>query len=202
MTTDNYVHDNGDAGIALMESFGADIHDNKIENCKYGIRLSLGSGNNDIYDNTFDSSSACEDVIRTRRSFWSLLRRTCVVFDPVEAHHECIGRCLFPCNRPSVCSVWIRWRSWSVRHASVHLFIFPIIRQSRSCITLTTSPTLTTKHQSMQTDGLYTYMGSDEPYVSGNDGRLKNNLFDGNTISNTEVGVKIKESDDTTFTSE
>jgi len=51
-------------------------------------------------------------------------------------------------------------------------------------------------------DGLYTYEGSDEPAVSGNDGRPKNNVFDGNTISNTDVGVKIKEGDDNTFTSE
>ncbi len=38
--------------------------------------------------------------------------------------------------------------------------------------------------------------------MSGNDGRPKNNVFDGNTISNTNVGVKIKEGDDNTFTSE
>lgn len=60
MRADNYVHDNGDAGIALLESFGAEIYDNTIENCKYGIRLSLGSANNDIHDNTFDASSTCE----------------------------------------------------------------------------------------------------------------------------------------------
>lgn len=63
--TDNYVHDNADAGIALMESFGADIHDNVIENCQYGIRLSVGSANNNIYDNSFDSCSDCKDVIRS-----------------------------------------------------------------------------------------------------------------------------------------
>ncbi|CAM9753764.1 unnamed protein product, partial [Hapterophycus canaliculatus] len=107
--TDNYVHDNADAGIALMESFGADIYDNVIENCKYGIRLSVGSADNNIYDNSFDSSSNY---------------------------------------------------------------------------------------------GLYTYMGSDEPYVVGSDGRPKNNIFDGNTISNTDIGVEQREGDDNTFKSE
>ncbi|CAB1096849.1 MEP10 [Ectocarpus sp. CCAP 1310/34] len=103
----NYVHDNGDAGIAIMESFRAEIYDNTIENCKYGIRLSLGSADNDIHDNTFDSSS---------------------------------------------------------------------------------------------TYGLYTYQGSDDPDVSGNDGRVKDNSFDANTISNTDVAMKIKEGDDNSFT--
>lgn len=51
-------------------------------------------------------------------------------------------------------------------------------------------------------DGLYTYMGSDEPDVSDNDGRIKNNVYDGNTISNTNIGVKIKEADNNSFTSE
>ena len=60
MHKDNHVHDNKDAGIAMLESFNADIHDNTIENCKYGIRLSVGSADNKIYDNTFDSSSTCE----------------------------------------------------------------------------------------------------------------------------------------------
>ncbi|CAM9595723.1 unnamed protein product [Ectocarpus sp. 4 AP-2014] len=103
----NYVHDNGDAGIALMESFRAEIYDNTIENCKYGIRLSVGSADNDIHDNTFDSSS---------------------------------------------------------------------------------------------TYGLYTYQGSDDPDVSGNDGRVKDNSFDANIISNTDVATKIKEGDDNSFT--
>lgn len=40
-----------------MESFDADIYDNHIVNCKYGIRLSLGSGDNDITNNTFDEIS-------------------------------------------------------------------------------------------------------------------------------------------------
>ncbi|CAN0056924.1 unnamed protein product [Pylaiella littoralis] len=42
--------------------------------------------------------------------------------------------------------------------------------------------------------GLYTYMGSDAPDVS-DDGRPEKNLFEANTISNTEGGVKLKRSD-------
>ncbi|CAM9200699.1 unnamed protein product [Ectocarpus fasciculatus] len=103
----NRIWNNGDAGIALMESFNADIYDNTIENCKYGIRLSVGSADNDIHDNTFDSSS---------------------------------------------------------------------------------------------TYGLYTYQGSDDPYVSGNNGRVKDNSFDSNVISNTDVATKIKQGDDNSFT--
>lgn len=68
--------------------------------------------------------------------------------------------------------------------------------------TLTTSSSTITTTTTTNTDGLYTYMGSDEPYISGNDGRLKNNVFEGNTISNTDVGIKIKEADDNTFKSE
>ena len=37
----NYVHDNGDAGLAMMESFNADVSGNTFENNKYGVRLSL-----------------------------------------------------------------------------------------------------------------------------------------------------------------
>ncbi len=35
----------------------ADIHDNSIDGVKYGIRLSLGSAGNNIYDNTFNDCS-------------------------------------------------------------------------------------------------------------------------------------------------
>lgn len=54
---DNYVHDMQDAGMALLESFDADIYDNLFENVKYGIRLSLGSARNHIHSNTFDDCS-------------------------------------------------------------------------------------------------------------------------------------------------
>ena len=57
---DNTVHDMQDAGMAILESFDADIHDNTFTNVKYGIRISLGGGNNNVYDNVFDQCSACE----------------------------------------------------------------------------------------------------------------------------------------------
>ena len=57
---DNVVHDMQDAGMAIMESFDADIHDNTFTNVKYGIRISLGGGNNNVYDNVFDQCSKCE----------------------------------------------------------------------------------------------------------------------------------------------
>lgn len=57
---DNHVHDMQDAGIAVMESSNANIHDNVIENVKYGIRVSLGGSYNNIHDNTFDGCSKCK----------------------------------------------------------------------------------------------------------------------------------------------
>ena len=46
--------------MAIMESFDADIHDNSFTNVKYGMRISLGGGNNNVYDNVFDQCSQCE----------------------------------------------------------------------------------------------------------------------------------------------
>ena len=57
---DNVVYDMQDAGLAILESFDADIHDNTFTNVKYGIRISLGGGNNNVYDNVFDECSQCE----------------------------------------------------------------------------------------------------------------------------------------------
>ncbi|CAM9999901.1 unnamed protein product, partial [Ascophyllum nodosum] len=54
---DNVVYDMQDAGLAILESFDADIHDNTFTNVKYGIRISLGGGNNMVYDNVFDQCS-------------------------------------------------------------------------------------------------------------------------------------------------
>lgn len=56
----NYIHDMLDAGFAILESMDADIHDNVVENVKYGIRISLGGSGNQIYDNSFDSCSDCK----------------------------------------------------------------------------------------------------------------------------------------------
>lgn len=44
-----------DAGIAYLESMNGMIYNNNIKDCKMGIRLSLGSAGNEIYDNVFDS---------------------------------------------------------------------------------------------------------------------------------------------------
>lgn len=49
-----------DAGIALMESFDAEIYDNVFEDIKFGIRFSVGASNNYVHDNTFDTCSSCE----------------------------------------------------------------------------------------------------------------------------------------------
>lgn len=49
-----------DAGIALLESFNADIHDNDIDGVQFGIRMSLGSGSNSVYDNEFNDCSDCK----------------------------------------------------------------------------------------------------------------------------------------------
>lgn len=46
-----------DAGIALMESFDALVHDNVVDGAEFGIRMNLGAGNNKVYDNTFNDIS-------------------------------------------------------------------------------------------------------------------------------------------------
>ena len=48
--------------------------------------------------------------------------------------------------------------------------------------------------------GIHTYEGSDEPWAS--DGRPSENTFDNNIISNTEVGVNLRQGDSNVFTSE
>lgn len=57
---DNYVHDMYDAGLANLESFDSKVYDNIFENVKYGIRISLGGGNNEVYDNTFKGVTKCK----------------------------------------------------------------------------------------------------------------------------------------------
>ena len=53
----NYVHDNGDAGLAMMESFNADVSDNIFENNKYGVRFSVGCGRNVFSKNVITGSA-------------------------------------------------------------------------------------------------------------------------------------------------
>ena len=57
LSTDNDVHDNGDAGMALMESFNADVSNNKFDDNKYGIRLSVGCADNVFSKNVISGSS-------------------------------------------------------------------------------------------------------------------------------------------------
>ena len=53
----NYVHDNGDAGMAMMESFDAEVSGNTFEGNKYGIRLSVGCADNVFSDNEISDST-------------------------------------------------------------------------------------------------------------------------------------------------
>eukprot|EP00752_Nemacystus_decipiens_P009556 g8536.t1 len=55
---DNTITNMQDAGIALLESFDAQIYGNTIDGAKYGIRMSLGSARNSVYENSFN---ACTD---------------------------------------------------------------------------------------------------------------------------------------------
>eukprot|EP00752_Nemacystus_decipiens_P009493 g8487.t1 len=53
----NTINNMQDAGIAMLESMDADIHDNSIDNVRYGIRMSLGSAGNNVHDNVFNDCS-------------------------------------------------------------------------------------------------------------------------------------------------
>lgn len=53
----NYVHGNGDAGMALMEVFNAKVSKNTFEDNKYGIRLSVGCADNTFSNNKVTGSS-------------------------------------------------------------------------------------------------------------------------------------------------
>lgn len=67
MSEDNNVHDMQDAGIAILESFDAEIYDNSFTNVRFGIRISLGGGNNQVHDNVFDTCSSCESLAKNAR---------------------------------------------------------------------------------------------------------------------------------------
>lgn len=53
----NNVHDNGDAGLAMLESFNTVVSDNTFKNNKYGVRMSVGCGNNTIRKNIISGST-------------------------------------------------------------------------------------------------------------------------------------------------
>lgn len=42
-----------DSGLATLESFDILFANNYVERCKYGVRLSLGAGDNVVFGNTF-----------------------------------------------------------------------------------------------------------------------------------------------------
>ncbi|CAN0190743.1 unnamed protein product [Ectocarpus sp. 6 AP-2014] len=58
IVTGNHIHDMQDSGLATLESFDILFSNNLIERCKYGVRLSLGAGNNVVYGNTFSDLSS------------------------------------------------------------------------------------------------------------------------------------------------
>lgn len=55
-----------DSGLATLESFDINFENNVIENCKYGVRLSLGAGRNKIQYNTFSTLSRCGAWVEIR----------------------------------------------------------------------------------------------------------------------------------------
>lgn len=46
IVTGNHVHNNGDAGLAVLEAFYMEVSNNVFTNNRYGIRFSVGSGYN------------------------------------------------------------------------------------------------------------------------------------------------------------
>ena len=60
LSLDNVIYNMQDAGIAILESFDAEIYNNDIKDAKYGIRISLGGGNNYVHDNTFEGCTRCK----------------------------------------------------------------------------------------------------------------------------------------------
>ena len=53
----NYVHDNGDAGMAMLESFNATVTNNTFVNNKYGVRMSVGCADNFFSQNIMENST-------------------------------------------------------------------------------------------------------------------------------------------------
>eukprot|EP00752_Nemacystus_decipiens_P011709 g10390.t1 len=54
----NHIYDMQDSGLATLESFDIVFENNLIERCKYGVRLSLGAGDNKVIANTFSDLSS------------------------------------------------------------------------------------------------------------------------------------------------
>ena len=54
---DNIIENNGDSGIAFLESSGGLVYGNTVKGNVHGIRFSVGSRDNTIIDNTFTDNS-------------------------------------------------------------------------------------------------------------------------------------------------
>ncbi|CAM9925068.1 unnamed protein product [Ascophyllum nodosum] len=50
----NVIFDMQGPGLAILESFDTDIHDNTFKNVTFGVRISLGGGNNTVYNNVLE----------------------------------------------------------------------------------------------------------------------------------------------------
>lgn len=54
---DNIIENNGDSGIAFLESSGGLVYGNAVRGNVHGIRFSVGSRDNTVIDNTFEDNS-------------------------------------------------------------------------------------------------------------------------------------------------
>ena len=169
---DNVVHNMQVAGMAIMESF-----DNTFTNAKYGIRISLDGGNNNVYDNVFDQRSKCERSSTVRGD----------ALCPRERNHV---TCKINLPRITDTSDKNVVRELPVAPNSITMYLQLIIGLS------SVSPcTRIILRLVLLADGLYTYQDSDAPDASS-DERPSDKSFYRNTISNTGTGVKIAEADD------
>eukprot|EP00903_Cladosiphon_okamuranus_P020616 g18926.t1 len=88
----NHCYNNGDAGMAMLESSNAEISGNVFEGNKYGIRMSVGCTENMVYNNTFSNTtkyalytyegSDAPDVQVTGRSQYNVFDSNLVIGGP------------------------------------------------------------------------------------------------------------------------
>lgn len=64
--TDNYVHDNEDAGLSIMESSNCLLYDNEVVNHDTGVRIVLGGEFNEVRNNVFENCRKCECCLAAR----------------------------------------------------------------------------------------------------------------------------------------
>ena len=62
----NYVHDNADAGLSIMESSNCVLYDNEVVNHDTGVRIVLGGEFNEVRDNVFKNCRKCKFCIIAR----------------------------------------------------------------------------------------------------------------------------------------